>query len=191
MQSIDHLNLNKPERERGLKKVVELYWKKGRRQKWGKKVPLFYSSHQYWISLSSSITLKSQPHHIGHLASYVCIQIQAMAYISFSTDVVLGENASNLFLLKSTKRMIFCTHSKEEAAREILIISWLCFKIHSYTLKIVDFIKLLVSFFMPVPWIQMNFWYQVKTNITSNYSGLFCNEIYIMLNSKYILNNYF
>ena len=39
MQSIDHLNLNKPERERGLKKVVELYWKKGRRQKLGKKVP--------------------------------------------------------------------------------------------------------------------------------------------------------
>jgi hypothetical protein len=100
MQSIDHLNLNKPERERGLKKkVVELYWKKRRRQKWGKKVPLFYSSHQYWISLRS-ITLKSQPpHHIGHLASYVCIQIQAMAYISFYTDVVLGENASNLFCL--------------------------------------------------------------------------------------------
>ena len=96
MQSIDHLNLNKPERERGLKKVVELYWKKRRRQKWGKKVPLFYSSHQYWISLRS-ITLKSQPHHIGHLASYVCIQIQGISYISFSADVVLGETVSNLF----------------------------------------------------------------------------------------------
>ena len=129
MQSIDHLNLNKPERERGLKlkKVVELYWKKGRRQKWGKKVPLFYSSHQYWISLRS-ITLKSQPHHIGHLASYVCIQIQAMAYISFSTDVVLGENASNLFCLNLLpKELCFLHLTIKYVSRTVLITLYVTF----------------------------------------------------------------
>ena len=110
MQSIDHLNLNKPERERGLKKVVELYWKKRRRQKWGKKVPLFYSSHQYWISLRS-ITLKSQPHHIGHLASYVCIQIQAMADIfHFPLMCCPWRKCEQFILLKSTRRIMFCTH---------------------------------------------------------------------------------
>ena len=40
MQSIDHLNLNKPERERGLKKVVELYWKKKKETKMRKESAL-------------------------------------------------------------------------------------------------------------------------------------------------------
>ena len=65
MQSIDHLNLNKPERERGLKlkKVVELYWKKKKETKMRKESALvlfkpsvlnFFEEYYFKVTTSSS-----------------------------------------------------------------------------------------------------------------------------------------
>ena len=68
MQSIDHLNLNKPERERGLKlkKVVELYWKKKKETKMRKESALvlfkpsvlnFFEEYYFKVTTSSYRTL--------------------------------------------------------------------------------------------------------------------------------------
>ena len=102
MQSIDHLNLNKPERERGLKlkKVVELYWKKKKETKMRKESALvlfkpsvlnFFEEYYFKVTTSSYRTL-----------GIVCLhtdtkQCHIFHFTHSGWCRSLGENASNLF----------------------------------------------------------------------------------------------
>ena len=101
MQSIDHLNLNKPERERGLKKVVELYWKKKKETKMRKESALvlfkpsvlnFFEEYYFKVTTSSSY----------RTLGIVCLhtdtkQCHIFHFTHSGWCRSLGENASNLF----------------------------------------------------------------------------------------------
>ena len=101
MQSIDHLNLNKPEKGKRLeKKVVELYWKKKKETKMRKESALvlfkpsvlnFFEEYYFKVTTSSYRTL-----------GIVCLhtdtkQCHIFHFTHSGWCRSLGENASNLF----------------------------------------------------------------------------------------------
>ena len=129
MQSIDHLNLNKPERERGLKlkKVVELYWKKKKETKMRKESALvlfkpsvlnFFEEYYFKVTTSSYRTL-----------GIVCLhtdtkQCHIFHFTHSGWCRSLGENASNLFCSNVPEEwsfLHFTTCKKPGISRQLIL----------------------------------------------------------------------